>query len=239
VGANNLEDGDEGYGGDGVRKCKATKSKGMGKLIKYLGFEWYANKEFEINHLTDYMVAAAGIVPGRTNVAAGTELYLVLWKGFPPEIATWEVRSRLRAAARASGLWACLLRSPPLVFPGRVWAPRALHRRVRRPGGARGERRRGGGRGGGGGGGGGREGGGGGGRAHGRCVTRRRVCMRCRAAVAVAADFRVAVLRVFLEIRACCFWRVSLVCAVCALCAACIGVIRAHNVPGGGKYIFF
>ena len=60
---------------------------------------------------------------------------------------------------------------------------------------------------------------------------RRRVCMRCRAAV--AADFRVAVLRIFLEIRVCCFWRMSLVCAVCALCAACIGVIRAHSVPEG------
>jgi len=37
------------------------------------------------------MVADGGIVPGRTDVAAGTELYLVLWKGFPSEIATWEV----------------------------------------------------------------------------------------------------------------------------------------------------
>jgi len=66
---------------------------------------------------------------------------------------------------------------------------------------------------------------------------RRRVCMRCRAAV--AADFRVAVLRIFLEIRVCCFWRMSLVRAVCALCAACIGVIRAHSVPEGGIYVFF
>ena len=131
-----------------MRKRKASKKRGSGKLIKYLGFEWYANEEFEIDHLIDHMVAKGGIVPGRTDVAAGTVLYLVLWKRFPPEIATWEVSSRLRAAARASGLWACLLRPPPLpVFPGRVWAPRALHRRVRRPGGARGERRGGGGRG--------------------------------------------------------------------------------------------
>jgi len=123
VGANNLEDDDDGYGGDGVRKRKASKRRGSGKLIKYLGFEWYANEEFEIDHLIDHMVADGGIVPGRTDVAAGTELYLVLWKGFPPEIATWKVSSRLRAAARASGLWACLLRPPPPVFPGRVWAP--------------------------------------------------------------------------------------------------------------------
>jgi len=162
VDANNLEDGDDGYGGDGVRKRKASKKRGSGKLIKYLGFESYANEEFEIDHLIDHMVADGGIVPGRTDVAAGTVLYLVLWKRFAPEIATWEVSSRLRTAARASGLWACLLRPPPPVFPGRIWAPRALHRRVRRPGGARGERR-GGGRGGGGGRRGGRRGGGGGG----------------------------------------------------------------------------
>jgi len=68
-------------------------------------------------------------------------------------------------------------------------------------------------------------------------VTRRRVCMRCRAAV--AADFRVAVLRIFLEIRVCCFWRMYLVCAVCALCAACIGVIRAHSVPEGAYTLFY
>ena len=61
--------------------------------------------------------------------------------------------------------------------------------------------------------------------------------MRCRAAV--VADFRVAVLQVFLEIRACCFWRMSLVCAVCGLCAACIGVVHAHNVPGGAYIYFF
>jgi len=118
VGANNLEDCDDGYGGDGMRKRKASKRRGSGsgKLIKYLGFEWYANEEFEIDHLIDHMVADGGIVPGRTDVAASTELYLVLSKGFPPEIATWEVSSRLRAAARASGLWACLLKSSLLYF---------------------------------------------------------------------------------------------------------------------------
>jgi len=125
VGANNLEDGDHGYGGDGVRKRKASKKRGSGKLIKYLGFEWYANEEFEIDHLIDHMVADGGIVPGRTNVAAGTVLYLVLWKGFLPEIATWEVSSRLRSAARASGLWACLLRPPPCISRTRLGSPSA------------------------------------------------------------------------------------------------------------------
>ena len=35
-------------------------------------------------------VRHAGEVPGRANVKAGTVLYKVLWKDFPPEIATWE-----------------------------------------------------------------------------------------------------------------------------------------------------
>jgi len=69
----------------------------------------------------------------------------------------------------------------------------------------------------GGGGRGGGEGGGGGGSAHGQRVTRRRVCMRCRAAV--AADFRVAVLRIFLEIRVFCFLAdVPRVCGECTVC---------------------
>ena len=37
------------------------------------------------------MVVEAGVeVPGRTGVKPGTMLYKVLWKDFPPEIATWE-----------------------------------------------------------------------------------------------------------------------------------------------------
>lgn len=92
--ANDLPDGDDGYGGEGVRRRKAGKKKGKGKLIKHMGYEWYADEEFEIDCLLDQMVADGGEVPGRTGVPAGTELYLVLWKGFPPDTATWEV-SRL------------------------------------------------------------------------------------------------------------------------------------------------
>jgi len=233
VGVNNLEDGDDGYGGDGVRKRKASKKRGSGKLIKYLGLEWYANEEFEIDHLIDHMVVDGGIVPGRTDVAAGTVLYLVLWKRFPPEIATWEVSSRLRTAARASGLWACLLRPPPsCIYRTRLGSPSAAstssaaRRRPRRATRRRRKRRR-------------------GRRRRGR---RRRTspwttrdaparvhALRSRS----SGRLQSSILRVFLEIRACCFWRMSLVCAVCALCAACIGVIRAHNIPGGAYISFF
>ena len=102
---------------------KASKKSGLGKKDKYLNFEWYEREEFEIDCLMDDMVADGGTVPGRTDVTAGTELYLVLWKGFPPEISTWEVSLRLHAAARA---WACLLRHPPTcIARTRPGSPRA------------------------------------------------------------------------------------------------------------------
>ena len=48
-------------------------------------------RSFNIESLIGKMVAEEGVViPGRTNVAPGTVLYRVLWKDFPPEIATWE-----------------------------------------------------------------------------------------------------------------------------------------------------
>jgi hypothetical protein len=70
--------------------------------MKHHGYEWYEKEEFEIDELIDVVIADGGTVPGRTDIAAGTQLYLVLWKNFPVEIATWEVSFRLRAAARAS-----------------------------------------------------------------------------------------------------------------------------------------
>ena len=42
--------------------------------------------------LVGKMVAEDGVeIKGRTDVQAGVVLYKVLWKDFPPEIATWEV----------------------------------------------------------------------------------------------------------------------------------------------------
>jgi hypothetical protein len=103
AGANDLADGDNGYNATGGRKRKVGAQSGMGKKIKFNGYEWYEKETFEIDMLIDAMIADGGTVPGRTDVATGTELYLVLWKDFPVEIATWEVSFRLRAAARASG----------------------------------------------------------------------------------------------------------------------------------------
>eukprot|EP00966_Prymnesium_polylepis_P077184 1788044-Prymnesium_polylepis.1 len=101
-GCNDLADGNSGVEGRGVRRRKDAdnagepnqrkKSKSKVKMVQYKGWEWPANKKFEIEKLIGKMVAE-GEVPGRQNIEAGTVLYKVLWVGFPPEIATWEEES--------------------------------------------------------------------------------------------------------------------------------------------------
>ena len=104
-GCNDLADGDSGVEGRGVRRRKdadndqggvtaGKKRKTKVKMISYKGWEWPANKKFEIEKLIGKMVAE-GEVPGRVNIKAGTVLYKVLWKDFPPEIATWEEESSI------------------------------------------------------------------------------------------------------------------------------------------------
>ena len=68
-----------------AKKAKTSKVK----MVTYKGCEWLANKRFEIEKLIGKMVSA-GEVPGRGSIKAGTVLYKVLWKDFPPKIATWE-----------------------------------------------------------------------------------------------------------------------------------------------------
>ena len=70
-------------------KAKGGKAKSTRKIVEYNGYEWYATEKFKIERLLGKMVAA-GEVPGRTNIKAGTVLYKVLWVGYPPEVATWE-----------------------------------------------------------------------------------------------------------------------------------------------------
>ena len=107
-GCNDLADGDSGVDGRGIRRRKVArdddgsghgggkkkKGKSKRKIISYLGWEWYETEKFEIEKLIGKMVAQ-GEVPGRQNVKAGTVLYKVLWKGYPPEIATWELESAI------------------------------------------------------------------------------------------------------------------------------------------------
>ena len=96
--ANDLADGDSGVEGRGVRRRKVDGGEASGgkkrkrkNVVEYLGWEWVASERFEIESLIGKMVAEEGVeIPGRTNVKPGTVLYKVLWKDFPPEIATWE-----------------------------------------------------------------------------------------------------------------------------------------------------
>eukprot|EP00966_Prymnesium_polylepis_P243819 5638864-Prymnesium_polylepis.1 len=106
-GCNDLPDGVSGVEGRGVRRRKVArdddgsgksgqkkKAKSTRKVVSYKGFEWFATEKFEIDKLIGKMVAE-GEVPGRQNVKKGTVLYKVLWKGYPPECATWEDESGL------------------------------------------------------------------------------------------------------------------------------------------------
>ena len=88
--ANDLEDGDSGVDGRGVRKRKVARNEATAgggekpggkkrkappkKIVEYNGFEWYEDEEFEIEKLIGKMVAN-GQVPGRTRVKKGTVLY--------------------------------------------------------------------------------------------------------------------------------------------------------------------
>ena len=54
-------------------------------MVSFNDWEWVADEIFEIERLVGKMVADGGEVQDRTGVAAGTVLYKVLWKGFPPQ----------------------------------------------------------------------------------------------------------------------------------------------------------
>ena len=103
VGANDLADGNSGLEGraanDGKRRARKVTAAGSGgskkckkksNMVSLNDWEWEADEVFDIDRLIGKMVACGGEVPGRTDVAAGTVLYKVLWKGFPPDCATWE-----------------------------------------------------------------------------------------------------------------------------------------------------
>ena len=110
--ANDLDDGDSGLDGraanDGQRRQRKVEgggSKGGSKggkggkkkkVVSLHGWEWEETEEFEIEALIGKMVAdGVTEVPGRTGVKACTLLYKVLWKGFPPDIATWEEEDQI------------------------------------------------------------------------------------------------------------------------------------------------
>ena len=80
----------ERAGDKGGKGGKSGKRK-RDEIVALHGWEWDADELFIVEKLIGKMVAAGvAEVPGRTGIKAGTVLYKVLWKGFPPEIATWE-----------------------------------------------------------------------------------------------------------------------------------------------------
>ena len=94
--ANDLEPGDDGLWGQGLRR-RATgqgggkKQKRGKKWVVQGEWEWDSSQEFIIERLLDKMVADGSTeVPGRAGIKAGTVLYKVLWEGWPEELATWE-----------------------------------------------------------------------------------------------------------------------------------------------------
>ena len=105
--ANDLEPGDDGLWGQGLRR-RHTAGQGGGKKQKkgkkwvvQGEWEWGSSQEFNIERLLDKMVAAGKTeVPGRWGVLSGTVLYKVLWEGWPEELATWEEEWRTFLAER-------------------------------------------------------------------------------------------------------------------------------------------
>ena len=95
--SNDLEPGDDGLWGKGLRRRRAEgvgggKKQKKGKQWVVQGeWEWDSNQEFIIERLVGKMVADGQTdVPGRAGIRAGTVLFKVLWEGWPEELATWE-----------------------------------------------------------------------------------------------------------------------------------------------------
>ena len=98
--ANDLETGDEGLYCEALKRKKAepaagSKRKRKKHMVSWGEWEWDPKAEFVIERLIGRMVADGSEVPGRSNIAAGTVLYKVLWDGWPEEIATWEEEDQI------------------------------------------------------------------------------------------------------------------------------------------------
>ena len=105
--ANDLEDGDAGTGSDrvvrkrrvareeeategGAAKKKKSKKQKTREIIELHGYEWYEDETFEIDRLLDKKVEELLVGKSGRKRKAEYIYYKVLWKGYPPEVATWE-----------------------------------------------------------------------------------------------------------------------------------------------------
>ena len=95
--AYDLEAGDEGLWGQGLRRRRAEGSKRQRKAssrwVVQGDWEWDSSLDYQIDRLTGRMVADGKTpIPGRDchRIKPGTVLYRVLWEGWPEELSTWE-----------------------------------------------------------------------------------------------------------------------------------------------------
>ena len=92
--ANDLEPGDDGLWGQGLRRRAAGGGKKPKKGKKWVvqgEWEWDSTQEFIIERLIGKMVVdGSTAVPGRAGIKVGKVVYKVLWEGWPEELATWE-----------------------------------------------------------------------------------------------------------------------------------------------------
>mmetsp|Transcript_39973 Transcript_39973/g.80082 ORF Transcript_39973/g.80082 Transcript_39973/m.80082 type:complete len:506 (-) Transcript_39973:208-1725(-) len=87
--ANDLDDGDAGCGGERVvrkRQLGSTAVGGKRKLIDAAGIEYTADEKFEIEQLLDRKMVEWKVRGKKKDYP----MYLVLWKGYPPESASWQ-----------------------------------------------------------------------------------------------------------------------------------------------------
>jgi hypothetical protein len=88
-------EGGSGKGGKGGKRKRGAH------MVELHGWSWDSREEYVIEQLIGKMVVDGETpMPGREGerIAAGSVLYRVLWKGWPPELATWEeLRRKIRS----------------------------------------------------------------------------------------------------------------------------------------------
>ncbi|EOD05234.1 hypothetical protein EMIHUDRAFT_198838 [Emiliania huxleyi CCMP1516] len=100
--ANDLEDGDSGITGRGIRKKSAggggkRKKKKKG-VIYYMDYEWTEEEQddFEVSAIVGKVVAdGKATYANQGKAKVGTVLYRVVWKDFPPDLVWYEPEDNL------------------------------------------------------------------------------------------------------------------------------------------------
>jgi hypothetical protein len=101
--ANDLEEGDSGIEGRGIKrkvrgqgKAPKKKQKGAPKVQEYMGYEWTDDDPFVLEAIVGSLVA-----DGKTEYAnqgkahKGTMLYRVIWENYPPDMVWYEPKQNV------------------------------------------------------------------------------------------------------------------------------------------------